>query len=744
MPGWDNYPVKPIPEDKDSLIIKDNAASGERANKRLLLSGLGTWMQDKLRAMIGSPLTASLAADMTDRTRIYVYVGSESGYTNGNWYYHNGTSWISGGVYNSTAFETDKTLTQADQAADAKKVGDEVTDLKSAISFPPELVWAYSDTHYIATGNSVTSIDVSSPYTESSTYHGKADFRPCLPGDVFIATLSAGTNSARPYIFCDSSGNVIEKSTTAAMTNKRIVAPNNAVYVGFNANGVNDSVKIGEDKLAQLDNRCNSIEDQIESIEDAIGNVSMLVFDKTSRYYVNVGNSTTQIDTSAPYAYSDSYNGKSDFRQCSQDDVFVVTLTPPSASIRTYGFCSSDGTIIEKSETGTINNKRIVAPENATYVWFNSNNSSDAVQIGERTTDALSYELDERCGEIEQNVSDIEDSLGSVSQLVWEYTDTHYINTKTSPKDVSAPYSISNTYHGNADWRACNAGDVFIVSLKGSTNYVPYIFCDSSGNILVRASNVQYHNERIVAPPGTAYVGFNSDPSDAYGTVQLGEYVFDKLQAEIDEASNKQFDGMSGVAFGTSLTYKAQTDNGYLQYLPTLSGIDFDNQGIGSATIKSGILNAIKGYTGYANKNICILEGFVNDWSGNNSLGTYTDNTETTVCGCVRSAINYIMAQNTQITLFLVLDHYGKNSSLDRSSTAVNGAGLTQYQYYEEIAKVAESLGIPVIKQYAGSQIGENTPQYLTDYIHCTALGAKQSAYFIWSQMKQYYPNVVS
>ena len=53
------------------------------------------------KSEIGSPLTADTVAQMTDTKKVYVYTGSESGYTKGNWYTHNGTSWVSGGVYNS-------------------------------------------------------------------------------------------------------------------------------------------------------------------------------------------------------------------------------------------------------------------------------------------------------------------------------------------------------------------------------------------------------------------------------------------------------------------------------------------------------------------------------------------------------------------------------------------------------------------------------------------------------------------
>ena len=87
-----------------------------------------------IKASYGTPLVAATASAMTDHTKIYVYTGSETGYTSGNWYYWNGSAWTSGGVYNSTAFVTDTTLALAGRAADAKKVGDEITATKDAIN----------------------------------------------------------------------------------------------------------------------------------------------------------------------------------------------------------------------------------------------------------------------------------------------------------------------------------------------------------------------------------------------------------------------------------------------------------------------------------------------------------------------------------------------------------------------------------------------------------------------------------
>ena len=97
------------------------------ANKYLDLTGLqdfATKLNTKLhtifatKADVGAPLVASTVAGMTDHDRIYVYTGSETGYTNGNWYYWDGTAWTSGGTYNSQAIG-DGTITTAKLASGA-------------------------------------------------------------------------------------------------------------------------------------------------------------------------------------------------------------------------------------------------------------------------------------------------------------------------------------------------------------------------------------------------------------------------------------------------------------------------------------------------------------------------------------------------------------------------------------------------------------------------------------------------
>lgn len=81
-----------------------------------------------LQALAGAPLVANTVSAMVDTTKVYVYTGSESGYTSGNWYYWSGSAWTSGGVYNSQGIG-DGTITNeklADSTVKLEKLHSEV------------------------------------------------------------------------------------------------------------------------------------------------------------------------------------------------------------------------------------------------------------------------------------------------------------------------------------------------------------------------------------------------------------------------------------------------------------------------------------------------------------------------------------------------------------------------------------------------------------------------------------------
>ena len=83
---------------------------------------------NKAEEEFGAPLMALTAADMTNTKRVYVYAGSETGYTYGDWYYYDGSAWVSGGAYNAASINTDTTLAISGRPADSKATGDALAE----------------------------------------------------------------------------------------------------------------------------------------------------------------------------------------------------------------------------------------------------------------------------------------------------------------------------------------------------------------------------------------------------------------------------------------------------------------------------------------------------------------------------------------------------------------------------------------------------------------------------------------
>lgn len=285
-----------------------------------------TKLTNKYKTMFSSPLVASTAADMTDTTKVYVYVGSESGYTAGNWYYYNGTAWTSGGIYNAVAVELDNTLSVtgkaadakavgdaianieievdgtlsiAGEAADAKAVGDAVSDLKEDLkTFTGNQTIAFTTKKFIALNG--TTANVNNMLTPSGNCN--CAVVPCVAGDKFVVYATGG-NSARAWGFVASDGTILAVAGVNISANGLILtAPQNSAYLVINDNSAPPSVSyIGDGILV----------DNVDSLKNkltAYNIVSTNRFDKDSpknQNGVHLNTSTGSTANNASYTTSD-------------------------------------------------------------------------------------------------------------------------------------------------------------------------------------------------------------------------------------------------------------------------------------------------------------------------------------------------------------------------------------------------------------------------------------------------------
>jgi len=135
--------------------------------------------------IIASTVTpVSTAAGMTDHNVVYLYTGTESGWNQGHMYYYNGTAWVDAGIA-----VTDKTLTVEGLAADAKKTGEEIADLKDGLKYNG-IGENITKTPFIITANG--------KWAKSSDQY--AGIWECQPGDLLAIEANASYGTVMAFL----------------------------------------------------------------------------------------------------------------------------------------------------------------------------------------------------------------------------------------------------------------------------------------------------------------------------------------------------------------------------------------------------------------------------------------------------------------------------------------------------------------------------------------------------------------
>ena len=150
----------------------------------------------------GTPKPVSTVSSMTDTSTIYLYTGNESGYIAGNWYYYNGSEWVSGGVYGD--LDIDNTLSVQGAAADSKTVGDAIGDLDALETEDnSSLVAAINEVLNTGGGGTVVSYSVTNTLKNVTTSNHAVSVRE---NRSYSATLSLAQGATLSSVFVSMGG----------------------------------------------------------------------------------------------------------------------------------------------------------------------------------------------------------------------------------------------------------------------------------------------------------------------------------------------------------------------------------------------------------------------------------------------------------------------------------------------------------------------------------------------------------
>ena len=334
---WENLPARTTALSATNLNRIENgiadSVNGVNSNSHSIAE-----LQTRISQIAnGSPTPVATAAEMTDESAVYLYTGSETGYTAGNWYYYNGTAWTSGGTYGGAV--TDTTLSISGAAADAKAVGDaladkadssdvdaldtrvtavegDVSDLTEDFSQVTEGLYGYASYTDFITNNGKRWGTDGSLIDNSST---NADEFSVSGGDMFLLTGQninrPGTNIIR-YLMSDNtisnsavtnpdSGYVIDYAVTVPAGAIKMLVTRGISYA-FSAKkyGLLYSAKgYTDEAIAPVSAKANAVESEINGIGEYVYQYEDVTKDFTLVLGQAYGTVGQHIETSSTASY---------------------------------------------------------------------------------------------------------------------------------------------------------------------------------------------------------------------------------------------------------------------------------------------------------------------------------------------------------------------------------------------------------------------------------------------------------
>lgn len=511
------------------FVLSENDFSAlDRITNRALESAsrIGTVEEalEYIKSAVSSPLVASTASGMTDHDKVYVYTGSEAGYTEGNWYYWDGLAWTSGGVYNAVAVNTDNTLSVANMAADAKKTGDEVSGLKSAIvtgkTFAQSdlIRGSYNNQMQPTSNNANIRVEKVLDVLAGQTLH-------FVPGTV-IGQMTVGYFSTSGTFIKGSSWYSNEMTITFDCDYKIILV--------FRKDSSTTITTSSYDATTTLNANFGALKDSVSAMGNTIGYYGAITFQKTQS----------------------SHSGLNDRVFCdipSGSKFYIKFKRPTTNWIYFYGYDSSDQNPLGSSLTSTNSAEGmllVTAPFNIKSIGLgDSSSNTGSFYFAVYADNAVSIVAPEALSVAESATQKIEDLIigGEGENLYSEPTaEVGYLNSsggigKDQPNNRTTDfipvddneYITMQTWMqlptGVAHWQAfCfyNSQKTLVGSrsvLTGGTNsYAVYTVSIPSNVTYVRASTRAYNDYKIKVQFGNVPTAYTHSQDDISHVLKRG------------------------------------------------------------------------------------------------------------------------------------------------------------------------------------------------------------------------------
>ena len=344
-----------------------------------------------------------------------------------------------------------------------------------------------------------------------------------------------------------------------------------------------------------------------------------------------------------------------------------------------------------------------------------------------------------RLGEVETSVSELQKKTIKITPtpyFTWERGGINASNGLETTIDTSIRTSLFFVPKGTA----------FFTNFFG----VAYLTCQFRG-IIEYDSNGNFIENHTVKSPHFMYFAEH----DMYVRVCAGKYsngfvvVDDDTQTFIEEnvhIVSKNTASKLVYILGDSWTEQQR----YVDELVRMTGIDFVNYGVTSSQItndkgetKLSFVTRARSMDTTKMPDVIIIEGGINDWIGNVTIGTLEEITRDSngeiIVNSLMSAeaniIEYIQKtwNDTEILFVTNSNSYWQGTNIDATKPMTNINGDTPFDFANATEKVCENYSIPCVNlaklcHLNGDNMAKNG-NYMPDYLHpSTGIASKRVA----------------